>query len=96
MSIITFLYIFTGLLHLVYSQEMELNIISEANFSTLWPFSFFPWLLSLALCPIQFFYTNSRLLNFSPTLIDSEVNIIKHCSNCIKKYKTQIVCSIFT
>ncbi|XP_027842579.2 uncharacterized protein LOC114123711 [Aphis gossypii] len=65
-----------GLLHLVYSQDMELNIISEANFSTLWPFSFFPWLLSLALCPIQFFYTNFRLLNFSPTLIDSEPTIV--------------------
>ncbi|CAH1720424.1 unnamed protein product [Aphis gossypii] len=65
-----------GLLHLVYIQDMELNIISEANFSTLWPFSFFPWLLSLALCPIQFFYTNFRLLNFSPTLIDSEPTIV--------------------
>jgi len=67
------LYIFTGLLHLVYCQEMELKIISEANFITLWPFSFFPWLISLALCPIQFLYTNLRLLNFSAALIDSEV-----------------------
>lgn len=65
-----------GLLHMVYSQEMELNIISEANFNTLWPFSFFPWLLSLALCPIQFFYTNFRLLTFSPTSIDSEPTIV--------------------
>ncbi|XP_026811787.1 uncharacterized protein LOC113552941 [Rhopalosiphum maidis] len=65
-----------GLLHLVYCQEMELNIISETNFITLWPFSFFPWLVSLALCPIQFFYTNLRLLNFSSTLIDSKPTII--------------------
>lgn len=65
-----------GLLHLVYCQEMELKIISETNFITLWPFSFFPWLISLALFPIQFFYTNLRLLNFSAALIDSEPTIL--------------------
>lgn len=65
-----------GLLHLVYCQEMELNIISETNFITLWPFSFFPWLLSLALCPIQFFYTNLRLLNISPAINDSGPKIL--------------------
>ncbi|XP_025204428.1 uncharacterized protein LOC112601175 [Melanaphis sacchari] len=64
-----------GLLHLVYSQEMELNIISETNFVNLWPFSFFPWLLSLALSPFQFFYTNLRLLNCCPS-IDSQPTII--------------------
>ncbi|XP_060865943.1 uncharacterized protein LOC132941789 [Metopolophium dirhodum] len=65
-----------GLLHLVYCQNMELNIISETNFITLWPFSFFPWLISLALCPIQFFYTNLRLLNFSTAIIDSGPTIL--------------------
>ncbi|VVC24302.1 Hypothetical protein CINCED_3A003734 [Cinara cedri] len=64
-----------GLLHLNYF-ETELNIISETNLINLWPFSFFPWLLSLALCPIQFFNTSLELLYLSPTIIDLGPTII--------------------
>lgn len=62
-------------MHLVYCQETELNIISECNYVNLWPFSFFPWLLSLILCPLQLFNTSLGLLYFSPAVIDSGVNI---------------------
>lgn len=62
-------------MHLAYCQETELKIISECNFINLWPFSFFPWLLSLILCPLQLFNTSLGLLNFSPTIIDSGVSI---------------------
>lgn len=78
LSFYTKLFVFccTGLLHLIYCQENELNIISETNLINLWPFSFFPWLISFALCPIQFFNTSLNLLYFSPAIIDLGVNII--------------------
>jgi len=65
-----------GLLHLIYCHEKELNIISETNYNSLWPFTFFPWLLSLVLCPIQFFNANLGLLYFSPDITDSEPTVI--------------------
>lgn len=73
----TFVYniMFLGFFHLVYCEEKELNIVSETNYISLWPFTFFPWLLSLALCPIQYLNASLGLLNFSPTISDPGVSI---------------------
>jgi len=78
---------------LIYCHEKELNIISEINYVNLWPFSFFPWLLSLALCPIQFFNASLGLLYFSPTITVSEVNIDDYIKFNYNVYVCVLLCN---
>lgn len=73
-------------MHLIYCcQDKDLNIISDTNYINLWPFSFFPWLLSLMLCPIKFLNTSLGLLYFSPTVMDPGVHSIELIENKLKK-----------
>lgn len=66
---------FLGFLHLISCEKNEVNIISERNYNILWPFTFFPWLLSLAVYPIQYFNASLGLLYFSQNVSDSGVSI---------------------
>lgn len=59
-----------------------MNILCETNYINLWPFTFFSWLLSVILCPIQYFNESLGLLHFSPTVADSGVNIDRYLLNC--------------